>query len=63
MLTQPRGVSRESLAQANGVQLWVGIQVTGIGQGTVISPEDWKAPPLVMIRGLFVDPVTDQMAG
>lgn len=44
MLAQPTRVSEESLAQANGVLLCVGVQVTGIRQEAVTSPKGWKAP-------------------
>lgn len=61
---QPTGVSEENLAQASGVLLQVEVQVRGIRQGAVTLPKDWKAaPPLVMIRGLHVDPVTNQRVG
>lgn len=36
--------SEESLAQANRVLLWVEVQITGIGQRAVMSPEDRKSP-------------------
>ena len=56
------GISRESLAQANGVRRWVRLRCQGWDWGSDIT-QGLEGPPLGMLRGLCVDPVTDQMVG